>query len=198
MVSNKFIRAFLFLALFGASAAAQENRYMVFFKDKAGIPQTLSRPIDFLSEKAIQRRLNQNIDINDLDLPVKKEYIQSVRDAGPATFFTTRWLNAVLVQCDAALVPALEGLSFVHHVELVAPEAKLQSGGRRSFNLRRKNSTIGVETESQLQMIGIDKMHQAGYRGEGVVIAILDSGFPGVDAVPAFHHVFRSGCTIIR
>lgn len=193
MVSNKFIRAFLFLALFGASAAAQENRYMVFFKDKAGIPQTLSRPIDFLSEKAIQRRLNQNIDINDLDLPVKKEYIQSVRDAGAETFFTTRWLNAVLVQCDAALVPALEGLSFVHHVELVAPEAKLQSGGRRSFNLRRKNNTIGVETESQLQMIGIDKMHQAGYRGEGVVIAILDSGFPGVDAVPAFQHVFRDG-----
>ena len=129
MVSYRFVRAFLFLALFTASAAAQENRYMVFFKDKTGIPQSLSRPIDFLSEKAIQRRLNQNIDVNSLDLPVKKEYLQSVREAGAETFFTTRWLNAVLVQCDQSLLPAIESLSFVDRVEFVAPEARLQSGG---------------------------------------------------------------------
>jgi hypothetical protein len=166
---------------------------MVFFKDKTGIPQTLSKPIEFLSEKAIQRRLEQNIEITGLDLPVSKEYVQGVRNTGAEAFFTTRWLNAVLVQCDGSLLPAIEALPFVDHVEFVAPEAKLTSGGRRSFNLRNNNNHVGVETENQLRMIGIDKMHQADYTGEGVTIAIFDSGFPGVDVAPAFQHIFNNG-----
>ena len=193
MGSSKLVCAVAFLLLAYGGADAQVNRYMVFFKDKTGIPQTLSKPIEFLSEKAIQRRLDQNIEITDSDLPVKKEYVQGVRDTGADAFFTTRWLNAVLVQCDQSLLPAIESLSFVERVEFVAPEARLQSGGRRSFNLRNRNNHIGVETENQLQMIGIDKMHQADYKGEGVTIAILDSGFPGVDVAPAFQHIFSDG-----
>lgn len=190
MVSTNLRAAFLLFLLVGSTAAAQENRYMVFFKDKEGIPYSLSRPIEFLSEKAIQRRLNQNIDITAPDLPVKMEYVQAVREAGADPFFTTRWLNGVLVQCDASEVSSLEGLAFVDRVEFVAPEARLQSGGRRSFNLRKKTNHVGVETETQLQMIGIDRMHEAGYKGKGVTIAVLDSGFPGVSTGPAFQHLF--------
>jgi subtilisin family serine protease len=42
-------------------------------------------------------------------------------------------------------------------------------------------------------MIGIDRMHAAGFRGRGVTIAILDSGFTGVDVQPAFEHLFSEG-----
>lgn len=166
---------------------------MVFFKDKQGVPFTTSQPIDFLSEKAIDRRLKHGIDISENDLPVNTSYVQGVRNAGADVFFTTRWLNGVLIQCDPSVVPAVAALSHVDRVEFVAPLPKLQSGGRRSFSQRRQTNHLGFETENQLQMIGIDRMHQADYKGQGVVVAILDSGFPGVSSGPAFQHIFSEG-----
>jgi serine protease AprX len=186
-------RAVLLTLVVTASATAQENRYMVFFKDKAGVPYTVTQPIQFLSEKAIDRRMKQGIDVTANDFPVQVSYVEGVRNAGAATYFTTRWLNGVLIECDAALVPSIESLSYVDRVEFVAPETRFQSGGRRSFNLRKKNNKIGSETENQLQMLGIDRMHEANYKGDGVTIAILDSGFPGVNSVPAFAHMFTDG-----
>ncbi|MEO0473223.1 MAG: S8 family serine peptidase [Bacteroidota bacterium] len=43
----------------------------------------------------------------------------------------------------------------------------------------------------QLQMVGLDKLHQAGYSGEGVLIAVFDNGFLGVDTINGFEHLFR-------
>jgi hypothetical protein len=193
MASIKILSAIVLLWFVPACAAAQENRYMVFFEDKDGVPYTTSNPIQFLSQKAIDRRLQQDIDIEERDLPVKADYVQGVRDAGAPTFFTTRWLNGVLIQCDPAVLDSVESLPFVDHIEFVAPLSKLQSGGRRRFDLRTRDNHIGSETENQLQMLGIDRMHQAGYRGAGVTIALLDSGFPGVNTGPAFQHVFAEG-----
>ena len=175
------------------SAVAQENRYLVFFKDKEGIPYTTDKPIEFLSQKAVDRRLEQGIDITSQDLPVRVTYVQGVEDAGAEAFFTTRWLNGVLIHCDPTVLSAVESLPYVDRIEFVSPSPKSPSGGRRSFNLRRKNNQTGAETENQLQMIGIDKMHEANYKGKGITIAILDSGFPGVHNSPAFQDIFSEG-----
>ena len=186
----KTLCALVVVLLVSVSTEAQQNRYMVFFKDKEGISQSLSKPIEFLSEKAIQRRLKQGIEITAADLPVSRAYVEGVRNTGADAFFETRWMNGVLVQCDPSLIAPLEALPYVERVEFVAPLGQLQNGGRRSFNLRRKSNHSGSETESQLQMLGIDMMHAADYNGQGVTIAILDSGFPGVNTVPAFQRIF--------
>jgi serine protease AprX len=81
----------------------------------------------------------------------------------------------------------------VDHVEFVAPLPKLQSGGRHALNLRHKGNNAGVQTEGQLKMIGLDQMLGAGYTGKGVTIAILDSGFPGVNVAPAFASILTEG-----
>lgn len=190
MVSINLARILVLVSVISTSAFSQENRYMVFFQDKEGVPYSTSEPLSFLSQKAVDRRLKQGIDITERDLPVQTTYVEGVRNTGADTFFTTRWLNGVLIQCDPALVSTLAALPYVERVEFVAPLAKLQNGGRRSFNLRKKTNHIGFETESQLKMIGIDRMHEAGYKGEGVTIAVLDSGFPGVNTLPAFSDIF--------
>ncbi|HEU5146664.1 MAG TPA: S8 family serine peptidase [Chryseosolibacter sp.] len=190
MVKSRILCALVLSVSVSFSIEAQQNRYMIFFKDKQGTPQTVDKPIDFLSERAIQRRIEQGIEITVDDLPVSRDYVRGVRDAGADVFFATRWMNGVLVQCDPALLPAIEALPYVARSEFVAPLAPLQMGGRRSFNLRRKNNHTGIQTESQLRMLGIDRMHAEQIRGEGIVIAILDSGFPGVDVAPAFESMF--------
>jgi serine protease AprX len=188
------IWCFAFLLAFVAlPGAAQENCYMVFFTDKAGITETLSKPIEFLSERAIARRLEQGIEITDRDLPVQSDYVDGIHSAGGEVLYKTRWMNGVLIHCTPSELSAVQGLPYVEHVEFVAPPGKDVSGGRRSFNLRRNSSHIGIETENQLQMLGIDRMHEANFKGEGVTIAVLDSGFPGVDGIPAFQHVVSEG-----
>ena len=38
-------------------------------------------------------------------------------------------------------------------------------------------------------MLGIDEMHADGYHGEGVIVAIMDGGFSGVNTQAPFHEI---------
>ena len=183
-----FAALFIFMA---SGSWAQVNRYMVFFKDKTGSPYSTALPNQFLSQRAIDRRIQQGIAIIEQDLPVNETYVQGIEGAGTEVFFRSRWMNGVLVQCDASLVSAMENLSFVDHVEFVAPDAKLLNSGRRKNNLKTKNSKSGAKTQAQLQMIGLDEMQEAGYKGESINIGIFDSGFQGVNTTAPFQHIFN-------
>jgi serine protease AprX len=189
-------KRWIFLGVFTAlsfTGWAQVNRYMVFFKDKAGTAFSVSQPLQFLSQKAVDRRIRQGISIFPEDIPVNASYVQGVKNTGAETFFTTRWMNGVLVQCQGSLLPAIEALSFVDHVEFVAPQPKLLHSGRKGFNLRKKNTQTGVKTQTQLQMLGIPQMHQEGFKGEGMIIAVFDGGFQGVNSAAAFQNIFSEG-----
>ncbi|MBL7857479.1 MAG: S8 family peptidase [Cyclobacteriaceae bacterium] len=184
----------ILLFLISASAWAQvKNRYMVFFKDKAGSPYSISNPSAFLSAKAIERRTKQGIIVNDQDIPVNQSYVETVRSTGATVFFKTRWMNGVLVQCQPGLLPAIQALSIVDRVELVAPGEKLIGGGRKQVTLREKKTTAASATKAQLEMIGVDSMHNAGNLGEGISMAIFDGGFFGVNQTSPFQPLFSEG-----
>lgn len=166
---------------------------MVFFKDKVGSTYDIAQADKFLSQKAIQRRVKQDVAVTAQDIPVNQNYVRGVRNTGAAVFFTTRWMNGVLIQCDQSLLPAIQALSYVDHIEFVAPGVKLNSNGRKATSLRKKTNHSGVETHAQLQMLGIPEMHAANYHGEGITIAILDGGFQGVNQITPFQHVVSEG-----
>ena len=190
---RNLIAIFLF-SILSVDGVAQVNRYMVFFKDKTGTPHDLNNPATFLSEKAITRRVQQGIDIIDQDLPVNPDYVTQVKETGAEVYFRSRWYNGVLVQCSDATKNTIAGLSVVDNVELVAPGSKLVPGpGRKRFNLLRKKVQEGEATDVQLSMIGINYMHEAGYSGEGMTIAVLDAGFPGVNTAEPFKQLFDEG-----
>jgi serine protease AprX len=187
------IKLVVCLVMISSAGWAQTNRYMVFFKDKSATTYQVSEPLRFLSQRAIDRRIQQGIVITQADLPVNKNYIQNVKDVGADAFFSTRWMNGVLVQCDQSLVPAIEALPNVDRVEFVAPFEKLLTGGRRRGELKTKEIKTASSTQFQLQMIGLDEMHNAGHRGNDVIIAVFDGGFPGVDSAEPFRHIFDAG-----
>jgi serine protease AprX len=192
MEKNKY--SFLFvLVLITSNVFGQVNRYMVFFKDKNGTPFSLVEPDGFLSPEAIARRIKHAVEVTEMDLPVNPAYLDQVKSTGAEVYFPTRWLNGVLIQCDATLVAAITALTSVDHVELVAPKAKLKTSGRKRSIEKRKTSAVPQATDIQLQMIGIDEMHKENIRGEGIVIGILDSGFEGVNITSPFSHLFEDG-----
>lgn len=188
---NKRALLLCFGCLIGVAAHAQVNRYFIYFKDKTNTPYQVQQPTAFLSHRAIERRQEQGIVITEQDLPVDAGYVSGVAAMGAKTYYTTRWLNGVLVQCEASLVSGLAALPYVDRVELVAPGARLSSEGRLRQSSRTKSHTEGTRTSTQLSMIGLDAMQEAGYRGENIMIAVFDGGFSGVDEASPFQHIFQ-------
>lgn len=176
--------------LFVSTGWAQVNRYVVFFKDKNGTPYSVNAPTEFLSARAIERRVEQGISVSPEDLPVNENYVQGVKGLGAKPFFRTKWMNGVLVQCDASLIPAIQNLGYVERVEFVAPNERL-TGGRRRTDLKTKDLKTASSTQVQLHMIGLDEMHAMGSKGENIVIAIFDGGFQGVNTGAPFQHIFN-------
>ena len=166
---------------------------MVFFNDKVGSLHSTSTPETFLSSRSILRRTNQNISIAEQDLPVVPAYVESVRNASSTVkvLYRTKWMNGILVECEVSDVSILQGLSIVDSVAYVAPGSRPTAGGRVRSSSKFREVTEGTAaTDVQLSMLGMDAMHEAGYRGEGMLIAIMDAGFPGADTISFFKHVF--------
>lgn len=175
------------------SAEAQINQYFVHFKDKEGTPYTISSPDAFLSERSIVRRQKQNIAVIEEDLPVNPAYINLVKQAGATVFFSSRWWNGVLIEADVATMSAINSLACVSHSTLVAP-GKKNMGGRVRTTRQKKNANADKPVnQTQLQQIGLDEMQAQGYAGEGIQIAIFDSGYQGVNLTEPFSHLFSDG-----
>lgn len=182
----------LVVMLAGAISATAQNRYVVFFSDKTGSPFTISQPGQFLSPRAIARRIQADVVISEEDLPVSPSYVQQVKGAGAQVHYASRWLNAVLIQATPAVAAAIDALPFVPRVELVAPGAKL-SGGRTRRIKQGKQTAMAAATKSQLEMVAIDDMHGDELTGNGILVAVFDGGFQGVNTALPFQHLFNEG-----
>lgn len=180
---------FFFLVCSVPSLWAQQNRYMVFFTDKDNSAYSIDQPLAYLSQRALDRRVKNSVNVTEQDLPVNATYIDAVRQAGATVFHKSKWFNAILVQCDVGLIATLEALPIVDRVELAAPGQV--NTGRRATNFlsNRTPSSARVKTTAQLSMLGLDVLHQLNLKGEGVKIAVFDSGFPGVNQTAAFAHL---------
>jgi hypothetical protein len=183
------LAAFLLISFSGYSQTF--NRYFVSFKDKNQTPYSISNPAQFLSAKSIARRARENFATTSEDLPVDPTYVAQVKATGASVFFTSRWFNGVLVQMDETLIPSVASLPFVSKVELVAHGKKLL-GGRKAA-VESSSTTSTVSNQFQLQMIGLDEMHNAGYLGEGIDVAVFDAGFIGTNTTAPFQHLFTTG-----
>jgi hypothetical protein len=186
------------LILPGYAAFAQQGQYMVFFIDKDTLTYTLDNPTAFLSERAVERRIKQNIPLTYTDLPVNEAYISALHELGAEVYYRTRWFNGVLAELDPEELSMVDSLDFVVHTELVKPKSrgdsrKAGSSIGRSEPVRRDKRSSQLLNLEQNDMLGIDDMHADGFNGEGLLIAVLDGGFRGVDTVSYFRHIFDDG-----
>lgn len=190
MAAVRFIICWILIGIGSGTLWAQVNRYMVFFHDKQGTPYTLNVPEAYLSQRALERRFINEVSITSPDLPVNPAYVQVLRDAGINVLYTTRWMNGVLCTLDAGELAAVEGLAPVERVEFVAPGAVPVSGRIKAI---KGTASFPEVTAVQLGMLGLDVMHEQGDFGEGVIVAILDDGFMGVDTTSPFAHIIGEG-----
>lgn len=193
-----FVLLFILVLLPFGNAYGQEsqvNRYFIYFADKAdnNYPYSLSDPSSFLTQRAIERRTKQGIDIQESDLPVSPSYLSQLRSAGAEVFFSSRWLNGALVNADTSLISTLESLSFVDSIAWIAGGTSL-SFEKTSWAAPDSFSdplSISGDSDIQLKMLGADHMHSDSISGQGMLIAVLDNGFSGVDRYAPFQHIWE-------
>ena len=174
-----------------APSNAQEHRFMVFFNDKNSSFST-DNPQEFLSQRAIDRRIKQGITITTEDLPVNKDYVSTLESMGVTVHYTTKWLNGALIQTDSSKLGDIGALSFVSSLEMVGPGPLVSASGpldKQSDELKQGRLQ---STEVQNRLLGVDQMQQEGITGEGLQIAVFDGGFDGVDQIAAFEHLFQN------
>ena len=116
------------------------SRYWVQFTDKAGSPFSISSPGQFLSQRALQRRQIQNIQITANDIPVNQSYVDAIAATGAQVLNRSKWFNSVTVRAtDSAQVDAINALPFVVHVNAVALSQHPVGDLKNKFEMETEN-----------------------------------------------------------
>lgn len=190
--------SFLAIALLATGASAQQDtlKYRISLKDKAATEYSLKKPEKYLSAKAIERRRKQNLPIDSTDLPVCRKYIDEIRKQGVKIVVTGKWDNFVTVSCnDTTLIDRIAALPFVLSTEKVwiSPGAgKPSMATERDSVLNQPTihpDSIYGRAITQIQMSNGDKLHEAGFKGQGMTIAVIDAGFHNVDKITAMQNI---------
>ena len=106
--------------VFSINAQIAPNKYWVQFTDKNDSPYSINNPEEYLSERAIQRRQDYNIAIDNYDIPVNQSYIQAVAGKGATILNPSKWLNGVSIELsDPSVISDIESLPFVQKVRLL-------------------------------------------------------------------------------
>lgn len=181
--------------------AGRQYIYRILLKDKTGTPYTTDKPQKFLSRKAIERRRRQHLAVDSTDLPVNPQYLKRLCINNVKVVGTSRWHNSALVVTDdTATVAELRAMDCVSGCVAVwqSPDSVAKEEGTMEYH-ETFNSWDTVRTarygaaDEQMRTVNGMALHEAGFRGRGMTIAILDGGFRNVDRIPAFGSIRIAG-----
>lgn len=175
--------------------------YRLYLKDKDldHTPFSVNRPSEFLSQRSIDRRKRQGIPVDLTDLPVAPAYEKQVTEAGIEIVGKSKWNNTLLIRIhkDKEL-RKLEGLEFITKRKKVfqAPDSvsqRMRSNVRNGLNVWSQGDEFYGAADAQLKSLNGKRLHESGYRGKGMMIAVFDGGFMNVDKIPALHKIKLAG-----
>lgn len=191
----------LCILIFFSSAVYAQQVYWVSFTQK-DTSFSLNNPQQFLSEKAIQRRQKFQIPITETDLPVSESYLSLLKAKGFVVLAKSKWLNgAAVVIPNRTDIDTLNKFSFVHKTislgkytppqqvkkRIVQPNEffKIQEAKQNPHKKNTDTSFYG-KSFNQVSMLQTQRLHEQGFKGEGVDIAVIDAGFNNADTLPVF------------
>ncbi len=180
------------------------DRHWIFFKDKGHYQEmTLSEQEEvvnkIISDIALERRFKRSepsLKKKTLieDLPLEESYIQAIEQTGFKIHGKSRWFNAISGTASPEVLKQIRSVSFVKSVKPVKgwtyesdfPKTSSQSPLKRSGPTEGDELDYG-ESDFQIKFHNINSLHEMGLTGEGVIIAMMDTGFRLTH--PALEHI---------
>ncbi len=185
---------FSFFICFAVSA--QEEAW-VYFNAKANEQSYYDAPLTMLSQRALDRRIAQKITLDFKDIPINSNFITEVKKTeGFTVMAQSKWLNAIHVRGDVTAIRSLKNHVFVDKVVFANKTLNLSSKIAKTVKVKPTDKTKNTKvnfaygvSENQIKMLNGDVLHQQNYTGSGKIIAVLDSGFPGVNTAGPFSRI---------
>lgn len=179
-----------------------DYKYRLVLTDKGKSDFSIGNPEAFLSKKAIERRRKRNIPIDETDLPISKQYLKEIAEIGGKIVAQSKWLNTVSVNVqDQFLIDKYKALPFVKEVILVYVGKRKQSSDTPKYIDSPQYGSPGnlgtsIDYGSAAENINTVKgetLHQQGFKGAGMDIAVIDAGFIQLKNNPAFSNMHIKG-----
>jgi serine protease AprX len=188
----------LFTFLISLQFFTQEDAW-VYLKDKPGFEVYLANPLTMLSQRALNRRARQKIEVDAIDVPLDNCYYSQIESAsGIAVLAKSKWLNAIhIFGLQEDISNLITNFSFIESIEFANDglnakgeliKHSSQSNHQNKFAQMPADYNYGV-AETQFTMLKGDFLHQEGFTGTDMHIAVIDAGFPNVDQLQAFQKI---------
>lgn len=178
---------------------AQFSKYIIELTDKKGTKHSISSPETFLSKEAILRKKKYTISIDSADLPVSQIYLDSIFKSGKVEIInTSKWLNQVLIKTtDQSALNKIVQFPFVKRRSPIAniPTQINQAEFTEDISIvATPQNNLGTTTSvinygSSQRQIAIHEgeyLHDKGFQGTGIKIAVFDAGFFRYQNIAAF------------
>jgi len=178
-----------------------DYKFRLILKDKGTTSFSVNKPEEFLSPKSIERRRKQNLSVNESDLPISADYIKEIEKTGAIVVAKSKWLKTVTIKCsDFFLMDKLKQLPFVEDVVLVWTTNKPVVLNAKKYINRvspvLNNSSIDSIYGSAFDNINLNKgqvLHNLGFKGAGIDIAVIDAAFVGITSNPQLKNIHIKG-----
>jgi subtilisin family serine protease len=170
----------------------------IYFRDKGPadartLDAGLSRVEAELDPRCLWRRAKVRTGgrlVDPLDLPVPARYLERIAPHVERLRTTSRWLNAASAEAGPAGIRSIARLPFVREVEAVRAfsrnEPRSRAGTAAGFSPVDPVAAFYGPSFAQINQIDVWPLHQLGFSGRGVMVAMLDTGFR------TQHEVFRN------
>ena len=184
--------------------------YRVYLHDKNNNSYSIRYPQAFLSPRALAKRARFAIPVTVQDLPISPTYIALILRQGVQVqlLSKSKWTNTITIYCnETAALTAIAALPFVDSLIPVGrfssfPFYKSGAEPLNNHNLLLQNvlqDNISIDTAcygdafTQIAMHNGHLLHNAGFRGEGMLIAVIDAGWHAFSSVTFVQEMIRNG-----
>lgn len=210
MKTYLFIIALLIFSI-TAPAQTQPSKYVIVLKDKKNSDYNLAHPERFLSAKAVERRAKHHIAIGVSDLPVVSSYMEIITTKGAKVVYQSKWLNTIIVETtNSDFINQVSLLPFVARIQVFNgnKSTKIEKKSVKPFfqneSIQSKSSSNNLKSDqsitsynygsafNQINMLSGIQLHNSGFQGQGMTIAVIDAGFNSVDVLHAFDSLWAN------
>jgi hypothetical protein len=192
----KYVLAVVLMML-GVELSAQNYHAWVYFTDKPNVTQALANPVNILTQKSLDRKSRHGVTIDQRDVPMNQVYVNQVKNEPGIDYKAqSKWFNCVHVVGTLADIDALAAFNFVDYIDYADPTRAVVSSQPFQNQINEPLSTTSIDygtATNQVEMINLDALHDLGFTGSGITIAVTDSGFPNVDVNTGFAVLRNNG-----
>ena len=170
---SKYIGIFVFVfSLFSLGVHAGESfRFRVYLN-----------PEEYLSKESVERRNRQGISVSESDLPIAQAYLDTLSANGGKPVLESKWFSTVVVSSPDSLVaerlsrlPIVDSVKWVGKGDEEIDIPREEKDTTRFIPIDKPEKSPYGYAEEQIKMLNGIKLHEAGFKGEGMRVAVVDS-----------------------